>query len=351
MPVDAELVVFLVREHLTMSQVAQKRDLSDPNVIFQFLQTVGTERRLTALYLLTVADIRATSPTVWNSWKGKLLEDLYKLSLAALGRQAKDGVSVLDQRKRDAAGEIRLAGLLDEAREDFWQWLDKPYFLRHDASEIAWHTIQLYHQSHSLTPIVRIRPAGQTDALQVLVYTQDASGLFLRICRYFDSQAVSIQDARIYTTRHGWALDSFIVMLPAYDHALRRDPLLIETELCQALQQDLLPSEPPHDHYRDIRSRRARVFPIQPTVDLRQEEQGQDWILTLSATDRRGLLYSLAQVFEHHDVRLRSAKVMTLGDRVEDVFILSGAALEQNRNQLRLERDVRLALSQQATPS
>jgi [protein-PII] uridylyltransferase len=140
-------------------------------------------------------------------------------------------------------------------------------------------------------------------------------------------------------------------MLPAYDHALRRDPLLIETELCQALQQDLLPSEPPHDHYRDIRSRRARVFPIQPTVDLRQEEQGQDWILTLSATDRRGLLYSLAQVFEHHDVRLRSAKVMTLGDRVEDVFILSGAALEQNRNQLRLERDVRLALSQQATPS
>ena len=92
-----------------------------------------------------------------------------------------------------------------------------------------------------------------SDALQVLVYTQDASGLFLRICRYFDSQAVSIQDARIYTTRHGWALDSFIVMLPAYDHALRRDPLLIETELCQALQQDLLPSEPPHDHYRDIR--------------------------------------------------------------------------------------------------
>jgi [protein-PII] uridylyltransferase len=199
--------------------------------------------------------------------------------------------------------------------------------------------------------VVRIRPAGQTDALQVLVYTKDASRLFLRICRYFDSQAVSIQDARIYTTRHGWALDSFVVMLPAYDHALRRDPLLIETELCQALQQDWLPNEHPHDHYRDIRSRRARVFPIQPTVDLRQDEQGQDWILTLSATDRRGLLYSLAQVFEHHDVRLRSAKVMTLGDRVEDVFILSGAALEQNRNQLRLERDVRLALSQQATPS
>ncbi|XOT94301.1 bifunctional uridylyltransferase/uridylyl-removing protein, partial [Alcaligenes pakistanensis] len=103
------------------------------------------------LYLLTVADIRATSPTVWNSWKGKLLEDLYNLTLAALGREAKDGVSVLDQRKRDAAGEIRLAGLLDDAREDFWQWLDKPYFLRHDASEIAWHTIQLYHQAHSLT--------------------------------------------------------------------------------------------------------------------------------------------------------------------------------------------------------
>ncbi|WP_454007675.1 [protein-PII] uridylyltransferase [Alcaligenes sp. Marseille-Q7550] len=346
-PTDTELVVFLVRDHLTMSQVAQKKDLSDPQVIFQFLRAVGTERRLTALYLLTVADIRATSPTVWNSWKGKLLEDLYRLTLAALGGQASDGLSVLEQRKRDAAGEIRLAGLLDEAREQFWQWLDDHYFLRHDAGEIAWHTIQLYHQSHSPQPIVRIRVAGQTDAIQVLVYTPDSEGLFLRISRYFDSQAMSIQDARIYTTRHGWALDSFIVMLPAYEHAARRDPLLIESELSLALQQGQEQAGPAPSHYRDFRSRRARVFPIQPAVDLRPDDKGEDWILTLTATDRRGLLYSLAQVFERHDVTLRSAKVMTLGDRVEDVFVLAGPALEQNRNQLRFERDVRLALSQQ----
>lgn len=348
-PVDTELVVFLVKDHLTMSQVAQKKDLSDPQVIFRFLQTVGTERRLTALYLLTVADIRATSPTVWNSWKGKLLEDLYRLTLAALGGQGADGLSVLDQRKRDAASEIRLAGLLDEAREEFWQWLDEHYFLRHDASEIAWHTLQLYHQSHNPTPVVRIRIAGQTDAIQVLVYTPDSDGLFLRISRYFDSQAMSIQDARIYTTRHGWALDSFVVMLPVYEHAARRDPLLIETELTQALGQPSRPVAEAPSHYRDFRSRRARVFPIQPAVDLRPDDNGEDWILTLTATDRRGLLYSLAQVFERHDVTLRSAKVMTLGDRVEDVFVLSGPSLQQNRNQLRLERDVRLALSQQPT--
>ncbi|WP_341666697.1 [protein-PII] uridylyltransferase [Alcaligenes sp. SDU_A2] len=346
-PTDTELVVFLVREHLTMSQVAQKKDLSDPQVIFQFLRSVGTERQLTALYLLTIADIRATSPTVWNSWKGKLLEDLYRLTLAALGSQGKDGLSVLEQRKRDAAGEIRLAGLLDEARDAFWQWLDEHYFLRHDASEIAWHTIQLYHQTHNPEPVVRLRAAGQTDAMQVLVYTPDCAGLFLRISRYFDSQAISIQDARIYTTRHGWALDSFVVMLPAYDHAARRDPVQIQDELARALQQLPALTAPVPAHYRDIRSRRARVFPIQPAVDLRPDDKGQDWILTLTATDRRGLLYSLAQVFERHDVTLRSAKVMTLGDRVEDIFVLTGPALDHNRNQLRLERDVRLALSQQ----
>ncbi|HLU19789.1 MAG TPA: [protein-PII] uridylyltransferase, partial [Pusillimonas sp.] len=106
-PEDTDLVEFLVREHLTMSRYAQKRDLTDPDVITEFARRVGTERRLTALYLLTVADIRGTSPKVWNAWKGKLLEDLYRLTIAVLGGAQPDRGTVLAMRREEASAEIR----------------------------------------------------------------------------------------------------------------------------------------------------------------------------------------------------------------------------------------------------
>src|SRR5690606_26969630 len=154
---DRELAEFLVRQHLTMSTVAQKRDLSDPDVVRDFAQCVKNERQLTALYLLTVADIRGTSPKVWNSWKGKLLENLYRLTLAALGGAQTDSRTVQAQRKDHAANEIRLMGLRDESRDAFWTQLDIAYFLRHEASEIAWHTRQLYYRVNSPEPVVKAR--------------------------------------------------------------------------------------------------------------------------------------------------------------------------------------------------
>src|SRR5690606_29305782 len=123
-PEDTELVVFLVREHLTMSLYAQKRDLTDPDVIHDFARRVGDERRLASLYLLTVADIRGTSPKVWNAWKGKLLEDLFRLTLAALGDTQPDRGTVLALRREEAGAEVRRMGLRDESRDQFWQKLD-----------------------------------------------------------------------------------------------------------------------------------------------------------------------------------------------------------------------------------
>lgn len=339
---DADLIEFLVRRHLVMSTVAQKKDLSDPEVVSQFAQCVGTERKLTALYLLTVADIRGTSPKVWNSWKGKLLENLYQQTLVSLGGGRSDTGTVLAMRKEAAATDIRLMGLRDDSRDLFWDELDVAYFLRHEASEIAWHTRHLYHRVNSADPVVKARVVGQNEALQIMVYTQDRDDLFVTICRYFDRRAFSIQDARIHTTRHGWALDSFIVLLPAHEKDYRSQATLVEHELVAALK---LPDAPEADPALvpspwKKGSRRSRVFPIVPNVELQPDERSASWRLSLTASDRPGLLYSLARVFVDHGINLKMAKILTLGDRVEDIFIIEGDALGNPRSQLQFERNI-----------
>ncbi|ARP94277.1 [protein-PII] uridylyltransferase [Bordetella genomosp. 13] len=345
-PEDAELVEFLVRQHLLMSAVAQKRDLSDPAVVREFASQVGDERHLTALYLLTVADIRGTSPKVWNAWKGKLLEDLYRLTLAALGGAHADAHTVLAQRKEEAARLTRLAGLRDDAREAFWRQLDVAYFLRHDASEIAWHTRHLYYQVAPEQPVVRARPTEHGEGLQVMVYTPDVDDLFVNTCAYFDAQSLSIQDARVHTTRHGWALDSYIVLPPEGQSDLRALAPLVEHELAERLRlRDVAQNRPPVRHFRARQSRLSKLFPVRPQAELQPDEGSRSWRLSVTATDRPGLLHALARVFAEHGVSLIMAKIMTLGDRVEDVFIISGSALERPRTQMQFERAVLQALA------
>lgn len=342
-PEDAELVEFLVREHLLMSMVAQKQDLSDPQVIADFAARAGTERRLTGLYLLTVADIRATSPKVWNAWKGKLLEDLYRLALSALGGERLSPTAVLDSRKREAERLLRLAGLRDDAREALWRELDVAYFLRHEASEIAWHTRHLYHQVRSPRPVVRAR-ITDGESIQIVVYVQDRHDLFAHVCGWFGSRGLSIQDARIHTTRHGWALDSFVVLAPGGASDQRSLLALIEHELADWLAQDGAQGTVPPVPITGRQSRRSRLFPVQPTVELRPDDRGQSWILSISATDRVGLLHDLARTFARHQVNLQTAKIMTLGERVEDVFLIDGPQLARSREQIQFERDVLASL-------
>jgi [protein-PII] uridylyltransferase len=342
---DAELVEFLVRHHLLMSTVAQKRDLSNPAVIQEFTEKVRDERHLTALYLLTVADIRGTSPKVWNAWKGKLLEDLYRLTLARLGGAHVDAHTILAQRKEEATRLIHLAGLSDAERDAFWSQLDVAYFLRHEASEIAWHTRHLYNQTDPKQPVVRARPTERGEGLQVMVYTRDVPQLFVNTCGYFDSKSLSIQDARVHTTRHGWALDSYIVLPDEGSGDLRTLASLVEHELAERLRS---PQSVPNHALRMRQSRQSKAFPVMPQVELQPDEGSQSWRLTITATDRPGLLHTLAQVFAENDVSLIMAKIMTLGDRAEDVFILSGSALEHPRSQMQFERGVLDALAGEA---
>ncbi|MEO7151014.1 MAG: [protein-PII] uridylyltransferase, partial [Burkholderiaceae bacterium] len=193
---DGALVEFLVRGHLTMSRIAQKEDLSDPDVIERFARLVGSERRLTALYLLTVADIRGTSPKVWNGWKGKLLEDLYRLTLRALGGARPNRDAEIEARKGEARQLLNLVLLAPGVERALWQTLELSYFARHDAADIAWHARALDRHVGSTLPIVRARVSSIGEGLQVLVYAPDRVDLFARICGYFESAGFNILEAR-----------------------------------------------------------------------------------------------------------------------------------------------------------
>ena len=342
---DAALVEFLVAEHLTMSRVAQKEDLSDPDVIQAFAQHMGSERRLTALYLLTVADIRGTSPKVWNAWKGKLLEDLYKLTLRALGGARPHLEAEIEARKQQARHSLALYYLQPGTETPLWQTLDLSYFSRHDAPDIAWHTRMLWRHVATDKPVVAARLSPVGEGLQVLVYAPDQPDLFARICGYFDRASFSIQDARIHTTRSGYALDTFQVIsadAQQFQGVHYRDLIaLVEHQLVEALTS----AQPLHEPGRGRLSRRVKSFPVKPRVSLRPDERAQRWLLSVSASDRSGLLYVIARTLAKHHVNVQLAKVSTLGERVEDTFLVTGDALRQDKKQLELETELLAALA------
>jgi [protein-PII] uridylyltransferase len=333
---DAALIEFLVQRHLTMSRIAQKEDLSDPEVIESFARMVGTERRLTALYLLTVADIRGTSPKVWNAWKGKLLEDLYRLTLRALGGARPNLDAEIEARKQEARHTLNLYSLLPDTEATLWKTLEISYFARHDAGDIAWHARSLYRFVETEEPVVRARLSSLGEGLQVLVYSPDRPDLFARICGYFDSAGFNILDAKVHTTKAGYALDTFQVISPTMEPHYRDLIALVETQLAQALQA----TGPLPEPSRGRLSRRVKSFPITPRVTLRPDERAQRWLLGVSTSDRSGLLYAIARVLARHHINLQLAKITTLGERVEDTFLIDGSALQQNKSQLEIESEL-----------
>nr|HPG77783.1 HD domain-containing protein [Piscinibacter sp.] len=342
---DAALIEFLVREHLRMSRIAQKEDLSDPDVIEDFARRVGTPRYLTGLYLLTVADIRGTSPKVWNAWKGKLLEDLYRQTLRALGGAKPNLDAEIEARKEEARHLLNLHSMLPDTEGPLWKTLEVSYFARHDAGDIAWHARSLFRHVQAAEPIVKARPSSLGEGLQVLVYSPDRPDLFARICGYFDGAGFNILDAKVHTTRAGYALDTFQVTSPqldAQDSAHYRDLIsLVETQLSHALAA----TGPLPAPSRGRISRRVKSFPITPRITLRPDERAQRWLLGVSTSDRSGLLYAIARVLARHHVNLQLAKITTLGERVEDTFLIDGSALQQNRKQIEIESELLDAIS------
>jgi [protein-PII] uridylyltransferase len=336
---DAELIGWLVAQHLAMSAVAQKQDITNPDVIAAFADKVSTERRLAALYILTVADIRGTSPRVWNAWKAKLLEDLFNATRARL---AGSSVAVtladsLQERQAEARRLLRLYAVPEAAEKALWQRLDSVYFQRHTADEVAWHARHLYYRIEGTTPVVRARLSRADAGLQVMVYLPDQQALFARICGVFGRQGLSILDARIHTTRHGYALDTFVVHDPSTPNTSYRETIqLIEFELRHALEEHR-PLEMP---VAGRVSRHLKHFPLSPEVRISPDDKGTHFILEIVAGDRPGLLARMAYTLAEAGVNVVSAKINTLGERAEDTFLIDGVALHDEHALLKLETTI-----------
>ena len=325
---DTDLVAWLVEMHLQMSATAQKQDLSDPEVIANFARRVGDERHLIALYLLTVADVRGTSPHVWNAWKAKLLEQLFRAARKLLRGDAVTNEHWIENKRTEALAIYR-ESLRNDEKPPLWAHVRDSYFQRFDPGEMAWHALVLGTNPSPADAIVRVRALGDGDdgaqeGLAVMVMTKDQPGLFARITGYFEKLAFDIAAAKVYTTNHKYALDAFQI-LPKSGATLRYKDVsaMIERGLALALDQPPTAISP---HSGRI-ARQVKHFPFEPTVSLNPARQKPYYELSVSCADRPGLLSSIARVFLQFDVNLQDARITTLGQRAEDVFIVANKKL------------------------
>ena len=336
---DCDLVAWLVQSHLTMSSVAQKSDLSDSAVIENFARLMDNERRLTALYLLTVADIRGTSPKVWNAWKAKLLENLFLATQRLLKGTSISADSELKARQLKARNTLSHYGVVEKTYQPLWNKLGRQYFLRHESPEIAWHTRLLLSHLNSTSPIVRARLSPSGDGIQVMIYTKDRNDLFAHICSFFERIGYTIVEAKIHTTQHGYALNSFLVLDQSDKSITYRDLLsFIEYELTQKLLSTNAPEAPLQGRV----SRQVKHMPITPSVGITASANSANHVLEIVAGDRPGLLSRIAHVFLEHGVALHTAKINTLGNRAEDTFLISAMAGKKldEKNVKTLEKDL-----------
>jgi [protein-PII] uridylyltransferase len=321
---DTRLVAWLVRHHLVMSRVSQREDIADPDVVSAFAVRVGDQVHLDYLYLLTIADMRGTSPTVWNSWKGSLLTTLYLATRRALGRGLGEPLELdaqLEEVRRSACTLLPAEQVTTAQAEALWRRFDADYFLRFTAPEIAWHARNLCQADSAERLIVATRNFPERGGTGALVYTPDRANLFAAITATLDRLDLDIVDARIYTTADGWALDNFIVLeldgRPVTDPACRLATL---AALLAALAPDVLAPQAPSR--RIPRARKA--FEVPTEVSCYTDARGRS-VLELITTDRPGLLSRVALALARAGVRLDGARINTFGERAEDVFIVAGA--------------------------
>jgi [protein-PII] uridylyltransferase len=329
---DSDLIVWLVKHHLMMHTLVKDSGVIDPNIILQFAKIIKSERYLTALYLLAVADMQGSQLNDVHIGANQLLETLYQNIRQALGgvHATTEQSTFLEQRKQAALAKLQFYGLSNQSHVAFWDHLDVSFFSRYSAEQVAWLTRHLWDKVNHEYPIVKAHLPFVGEGIEVVVYTRDRPKLFGLLCGYFVQQNLSILEAGVYTTHHGYALDVFYVAaadLNVSDSTDYRSLLsLIEKSLTELLMQPFALLS----NTQEVAMGHRQCVLIKPQVELRPDEQAKYFLLSLSANDQAGLLYRVAQVLAKHNIQLRTARITTLGEKVEDVFVLEGDALAEN---------------------
>ncbi len=344
---EARIVAWLVKNHLILSTTAQKKDIGDPEVINEFASIVGDPLHLSYLYLLTVADVRGTDPKLWNSWKAQLFFDLYELTRRALRRGLENPIDreqlILEKQTR-ARKMLSASGLADKRIDEVWHLMNSNYFLRHRPNEIAWHTEWLADSDcNSEVGLVEVRRRKNGDGVEAVLYTPNAKRTFAHATAVLDELGMTIMDARIVPLEKGYSIDSFVFM--ELDNRVEIDDARI-AKIRRSLTRVLTAFDDNEVTVTRTLPRQARMFTTRTTVDFSPNTSSDNTVLEIVAADRPGLLSTIGQVFIKHGVDIEAAKIMTIGERAEDVFYIrheSGMPLDADaQNELQEALLVRL---------
>lgn len=342
---DANLVGWLTRYHLLMSMTAQKKDISDPEVVTIFANLVGNVTHLNHLYVLTVADMNATNPQLWNSWRATLMKQLYSQTRRILRADIdaptnrQDMISATRKQTLEMLDNVKNQHMNRDEVLRLWDDLGDEYFLREIAEDILWHTEAiLNHPPIGLAsnadspPLVVLREHRELalDAVQVFVYTQDQMNLFAVTMAVFDQMNLDVLDARIITATRDFALDSYVLLDPS-------GTLLVDEDSQQELKQRLI------DAFKDPTvlkltnkrmPRQLKHFEVTTVINFEFNDASDQHIMSLETLDQPGLLARVGQVFLQQKIEVHAARITTLGERAEDMFYIS----DQNDEPLSTDR-------------
>jgi [protein-PII] uridylyltransferase len=339
---EARTVAWLVQNHLILSTTAQKKDISDPDVINEFAALVGDSEHLDYLYLLTVADVRGTNPKLWNSWKASLFTDLYELTKRALRTGVENPIDrdqLILEKKTEAAETLHSRNLDQERIDEVWNLLNDTYFLRYRCSEIVWHSEWLAtSDTSSGIGLIDVRRQANGEGVEAALYTPRMQRTFAHATAALDELGMTIMDARIVPIEDGYSLDTYIFM--ELDKSIDIDESRIN-KIRHSLSRALTATDDQVAKVTRSAPRRARMFKTKTRVSFSQNKANGRTIMELVTADSPGLLSRVGQVFVAQGLDIENAKIMTIGERAEDVFYIcdeSGAMLDENaEKQLRDE--------------
>ena len=330
---DTQLASWLVENHLLMSMTAQRKDISDPDIIHGFARAVPSQVHLDYLYVLTVCDISATNPKLWNTWRASLLRQLYIETKRALRRGSETPVDRQEwvRATQSEAREILHAqNMTDEQIDGIWETLDEDYFLQDSTVDIAWQTAAIIRHGDDPDPLVLIRDTrgGPTDGYsQIIIYMSDRIDLFAATTAVLEQLNLNIVDARISSSEGPFSISSYIVL----DE--KGKPLGIDPARKDRVRMRLIEELDDPEDYPDIIHRRTprqlKHFAFPTEVTFSNDTINQRTVMEVITPDRPGLLARVGQVLLEHRVRLTNAKIATLGERVEDVFFVTDEHGEQ----------------------
>ncbi len=323
--VDAKLVSWLVRSHLIMSMTAQRKDISDPEVISVFAEQVKTIERLDYLYLLTISDIRATNPQQWNDWKDKLLGELYNKTAALLNKglsRSSDRESNISEIQTASLRRLELQGINSHQANDLWKTFNAEYFQGHPYGLITWHTsliIEAKQKGAIDTPLVKARVHESSNSIQLLIYMKDRDGIFYDVATALSMSEVDIVNAQVINASDGYALQSFRLAPVNTD----KIELLLVAEQITRLLEERLNNETDTTNTALSSSRKHKYFPSPTVFRFRTMAENNATQMKIETIDRTGVLANIAKAIIDCDLRLLNARIATAGELAIDYFVIS----------------------------